>query len=501
MDHEPGRPRTTVASSHETAASDTRFLGRFLRGGAVLSVARVGSQAIWMGCIALYARLLPDEQLGIAMAVLTTVSLAEMLSELGIQQRLLQVDGDDFEATLANGHCVNAVRGVSIAAFLTATAYPFAWLFNMPDNPWPFAAVAFVPLVRGFQHRGNVGSQRELNFGPTFAINVIPQAVGLATVVPAVAWLGDYSAFLFTVAVRASLTVAVSHGFVPIRFRIAYDRRVIKRLVVFGAPLMFNGLLLYATNHGYRVLVGANYTLADMAVFSLIATFTFMPSIVVMSVLQSLFLPMVSAASGLDERLRKLRGLASASAAAGVGLFAFHVVFGRAIEALLGAGEKYLLFADLAPVLALAAAVRILQVTPLIAILAGGKTGGVLAGSLARLSGLIAAVAAATAGADLMTVCWTVVAGECAGMAASIIAVSRFTDGPVPTLTATVGPPAAACVAVWAAAAVVDPWLGMTSFGVFFPVAAGCVAVVAVGLSGRSFFDAMRDRAPVGLRQ
>ena len=137
---------------------------------------------------------------------------------------------------------------MSIVVFLCAG--PIANMFGVPETTWAFRYLALVPLFSGLQHLDPKRFQREMVYGPEVRVVVGSHLVATAAAWPLAVWLGDYSAMLYVVLLRAGTQNILTHLYAQRPYRWGFDRTALKRILSFGWPLLANGLLLFGILQG-----------------------------------------------------------------------------------------------------------------------------------------------------------------------------------------------------------------------------------------------------------
>lgn len=459
-------------------------LVRFVGGAAVLSATAAGARLLSMTTMLLYARLLDERQFGTAMAAMAPVFLVQMLRDLGLDQRLLKADADRVDAELPVVHAVTGVQCLTASTLLAAAAYPASDLFGL-DSATPMLMTALVPTVSMLQHRSYILKQRAGVFAPMAAVGLPGEVVCLAAAWPLVEWFGDYRAWIANVYLRIAIGVAASWLMADRPFRWSFDRALLLDIAHYGWPLMLNGLLLYAGNEAFRVVVGACGTLPELATYSLAMALAVFPGSLAISVCNRLFVARVASATG-EARMEALRSLRAATCAG-----AFLLIGG--VGTCLPLVSRFLSddsYEGLIPVctlLSAATAFRILQTNSSIPIVSSSRTRPLLAGSLVRGVGLATAAAGAAAGGGLTVIAGGKLLGDFCGFLVSR-RVSGRVAGPLPSLVV----PAVATAGL---AGLTTALAGRLSDPVD-PLACAAVAIAAVAGIAACVADFLRQWRP-----
>ncbi len=239
-----------------------------VRAIALILSGNLGSAALMMVRTLLASRLVSLVDFGIASTFLLTLALIEMVSALGLQHQMIQVkDGDavGFQAALQG---FSVLRGVFNACAIFVLAWPMTWLFAIPQLLWAFQLIAFVPFVAGFLHFDYHRHSRQMKFRPGVLVALIPPAGSLLAVWPLYYLVGDFRVMLFAMLLQMALTVVVSHLVAERRYRIEFDRAVMRRCLSFGWPVMVGGTLMFLVFKGERTIIGVHMGLEVRAVLN-----------------------------------------------------------------------------------------------------------------------------------------------------------------------------------------------------------------------------------------
>lgn len=385
---------------------------KILSGGLKLGSSQVANQACGFARNVILARLITTADFGIASIFALTFYLLEMLSNLALEALLVQADDGDEPRLQATAQFIQATRGIINAIVIFIVAKPVAHLFSVPQAWWAFACMALVPLLKGFTHLDPSRVQRVMRFGPWILTNLIPTLVVVVLTYPLGAWLKNYAAMLWLLIVQMALSVVISHLLAERHYAWAWDRVYARRIFEFGWPLLINGLLMYLIFQGDRFVIGAahqlfarsNFTLSDLGVYSVAFTLTMAPSLLVGSVGNSLFLPLLSRARH-DRPQFDRRYIMSAqiiALAAAVISIPFIVAGGPLVVFVYG--KKYAAAASFIGWLGGMQFLRMLRAAPTQAAMALGDTANAMYSNIARTFAFLGILSVAATGGSLTSI-------------------------------------------------------------------------------------------------
>jgi lipopolysaccharide exporter len=117
---------------------------------------------------AILARILTPAQFGIYGMAAVVLGLLEMLTETGINVFLIQEEEDSVLTYLNTAYVVSIIRGAIVAVIVFISAPLISAFFQTPEAYPLIAAIAVVPLIRGFINPSVINFQKNLHFKADF---------------------------------------------------------------------------------------------------------------------------------------------------------------------------------------------------------------------------------------------------------------------------------------------------------------------------------------------
>lgn len=387
---------------------------KLIQGASLLTAGQMATYGLSFTRNLILARLLTKTDFGLASALAMAVSLLELVTRMAFGTQLIQArDGEDprFQAV---AHTVQVSTGLISVTFVLVGAYPMAYTFGVPGLTWVFASLALVPLARSIMHLDLARLQRQFRYGPAVSAEVVPQVLATAVTWPVVAWLGDFRAVLLIMLGKEFLTVAISHMLAERPYHWAWDSRYARQMLIFGWPLLLNGLVIYVSQQGDQMLIGAIFSLSDLGTFSIGFSLTSIPFFIFGQVGSSLMLPTLSRLQDSPEEFkRQYRQCVELAVLGALVLLGPLVVAGDPIVRLFY-GTKYGGVGTLMAVFAATVALRFFRWAPAVASMARADTVNQLVGNIARATSFILAVLVVLLGMrDLVIVAACGIVGEC----------------------------------------------------------------------------------------
>lgn len=365
------------------------------------------------------ARLISVEDYGIAATFAISMAVVEMMSQLGLQQQIVQAkDGDNtrFQAGLQG---FQVLRGVLSGMILFFAAGLIADFLNIPEIAWAYQVMALVPVLTALQHFDIHRLNRQMRFWPVVLTGAVPALISLAAVWPLYLWLGDYRVMLWAIITQIALMTIVSHIVAERPYRLLLDRAIMAGSLRFGWPLLVNGILMFGVFNGDKLIVGRVLGMETLAIFAMGFTLTLTPTLVMAKSAQNFFLPQLSKVdqdtqAGVAQfqhlsmttlQVSLLNGAILVVAIALLGAFF--------VQALLG--EKYAALIPLLVPMSVLQAMRVAKSGNAVVALSVGHTANAMLANMVRVATLPLVWYALVQGVDLLGVIWIATGGEVLG--------------------------------------------------------------------------------------
>jgi O-antigen/teichoic acid export membrane protein len=369
------------------------------------------AEAAALGRSVAFAWAIGPDELGRAMMLALTVRLVEMASDAGVDRLMVQArDGHSagFQADL-QGALV--LRGVAAAILLICAAPILAVLFADGPSAASYAALAAVPLLRGFAHLDFRRAERVRRHGRMALVEGGATLAMAASVLPATAALGDHRAMAWVLIAHSLAFALLSHVVATRRYRLGVSRTALLRVWRFGAPLMLNAVLLFAIFYADRMIVAQAYDWATLAVYGVALQLALLPAQIVGRAAASLLLPGLRRAIATGTLGAVWPRILAAHAGLAVALVAGFALLAPAAIALVY-GPQFRPDIALAFAVGLAAGFRVLR-TPFSQLaVASGRTGDPARANLVRALALVPAAILAALGLPLAVIAAAAAAGE-----------------------------------------------------------------------------------------
>ena len=263
-----------------------------LKSGSVLLLANLAEVAFPFVRNILLARLLSQENFGIAVSLAMIAALVEIGFDFGIPVSAVRYTAtNDAKTALATLHTLQFTRAIMVGALLIAMAPVLAGIFKTPHAAWAYAVVGACAMLRGFGNLGVKQAMRDYVYWPNAVTLIMIQLAWTVTVVVA-AWISpDYWAMVWGLVASIIVSVVTSNSLSRFRWRLGWDKAVADEATAFGKPLVPNGWVNASLTLGDRLFIGWTLGVHALAFYSVIFGTATLPRGAILRFLTNLFVP------------------------------------------------------------------------------------------------------------------------------------------------------------------------------------------------------------------
>ena len=389
-------PLHPVPESQDKSTARVEILGdpTVRKGGKAYFAATLVAQTSALARYVILARLLGEEQLGLAAMLILTAQFFDSISDTGSDRFLVQDADGDTHMMQRVVQLALAARGLLIAIALALFSGLLAGFYNQPDLRWALIAIGLAPLIGGLVNLDMRRVQRESDFRPESLATVVSEIVSLVATSVAAIVTHDYTAVIYGLVLRALAQVAISHLTAKRPYAWGFRASEARRFSIFAAPLFLNGLLLFVGSQGDRVVIGSSLGPAALGHYSAVLLLILYPTSVASRFMTGIHLPQLAASRLSPETLDTARlrlGSHTLILSAGM-LVGFTLVAPIAVPFLYGA--RFAQPLQLIALVAVLQATRFMRFWPNTIAVGSGSSMVVMLSNVARMVGLPAALMA-----------------------------------------------------------------------------------------------------------
>jgi O-antigen/teichoic acid export membrane protein len=207
------------------------------------------AQLIRLGSNLLLTRLLFPEAFGLAALVAIFVQGLELLSDVGLQQSVIQNPRGDERRFLDTAWTLQIVRGFLLFTVAGLLAWPIARLYGEPQLTGLLPVGGITVLLLGFQSTAVFTLRRRMTIGWLVLLE-----------------LGVVAGGVVAAAFRTAVTHALPVGY---RNRFAWDPQVVREIVGFGKWIFGSSAVFFLGRQGDRLMLGSFLGVGPLGVYSI----------------------------------------------------------------------------------------------------------------------------------------------------------------------------------------------------------------------------------------
>jgi O-antigen/teichoic acid export membrane protein len=234
-----------------------RLRARSLR-ATVLVMGGFGAQkAIQLGSNLILTRILFPEAFGLMALITVFLTGLSLISDVGIQASLVRSQRSDDPNFQATAWTLQVVRGLWITGLAWLLAWPFSWLYDVPQL-FPLICLSSVSAaVAGFKSVQMAMQQRQLILGRVVTLQVVSQVVSISFTILLAWWMQSVWGLAIGTVVAALVQTGLSHILLPSRnHRFRWNREVLAEIVRFGRWILLATLFTFLGGKGIEAIQG-----------------------------------------------------------------------------------------------------------------------------------------------------------------------------------------------------------------------------------------------------
>lgn len=254
--------------------SGEQLQARALRGTAFTIMLFGLQNAMRLGSNLVLTRLLFPEAFGLMALVQVVVAGMSLFSDIGMGSVVVRSPRGDDPAFLGTAWVVQAIRGIVLFGVVLLLA-PFAASFYQEPLLTGLIMVAGLQLVfAGFTSISQLTANRHLRLGRYAMLQVIAQAIGIATMVILAFHLRSVWALVIGGLIHPLIFMVFSHLFLPgPKIKLGLERAAVFEIFNFGKYIFLATAAGFFILHGDKAVLGKFVPLDALAIFTVALVF------------------------------------------------------------------------------------------------------------------------------------------------------------------------------------------------------------------------------------
>ena len=333
------------------------------------------------------ARLLPQEQFGIALTVLITITIVEMCCDLGLPQSAVRgssnVSSRPFFGTL---HTIAFVRAAVMIGLIWIVLSVQRKTLDNPFGADVFYLAVMILGLRAFENLSLKQHTLQYSFWRETVLISGSQIIWTIVTIASAMTSGRYTCMLYGMLAAAAWLVVISNYFAPHPWELAWNSETARTALRFGAPLMPNGAAA-AVSISDRLVVGNFLGTAQVALYGSTVSLVTTPRSILWRFSTSVLVPHFVNLGNDTQKEREFHALWLLSLSVLVSIYAIGLImFGREIIGLT-LGAAYVPSKALMSLIAVNVFIKFMMLAPVPVAFARGQS------DLAFIGALVAAAA------------------------------------------------------------------------------------------------------------
>ncbi|WP_423958820.1 lipopolysaccharide biosynthesis protein [Bradyrhizobium sp.] len=191
-----------------------RIRARTTIGASILIATRVAARCVDLAALVVLGRLLSPADFGIVAIAMSVMTVIESVTELPVSLALVSFPVRT-RAHFDTAFTIQLARGVALSAILLVAAWPLSWVYSDHRLLALIVALGIAPASRGLQNPRMVDYAIDLNYRPSFAVEVSGKLIALVVSVGS-AWLtGSYWSLALGTIAAPFASAVISYWYAP----------------------------------------------------------------------------------------------------------------------------------------------------------------------------------------------------------------------------------------------------------------------------------------------
>ena len=276
-------PGSTSVSRHAAAPARSSRQPELVISASMWAIlGYASSQALRLGNNMFLSYWLAPEAFG-TMAIVNVVLMGlGMFSDIGVGHCIVQNPDGDRPEFLDTAFLVQAIRGVGIAMFAAAIAWPISAFYQQPSLAWLIPVAGTSAIANGLCSTAIFVLQRNLDLRTIAWLDLRAQLCGSITMCILAAINPSVWALVFGTITTAVCRSALSHRMLDgfknqFRFRPDYAQELYR----FGRWIVLSTLLFFATMQIDRIMLAKLIDIGTLGLYSLGLAIALLPSLMI----------------------------------------------------------------------------------------------------------------------------------------------------------------------------------------------------------------------------
>ena len=287
-------------AAEESEQPQGSLSGKASKGASWTAIGALFTQVLGLARTAALARLLSQNDFGVAAMALTVIGALYTLTNTGVGGSVISMPFKSKKELYSYANSVwtmEAVRGVAVSFLLALLALPMA-RFYRDDRLTPvLLALALTPISTALLNIGLGLQVRQLEFRKSQLHAMLSGFLGVALTVGLAWWMRNYWALVWGQIVGSFVGLGLSFVFSSYRPRFNFEVDNMRRAFDFGKHIFIIGMAGYILTVMDNVIVGRVLGATALGIYVIAYSFCNLPRAFINTVFNSILLPMFASVS------------------------------------------------------------------------------------------------------------------------------------------------------------------------------------------------------------
>lgn len=233
-----------------TPDSDGSLTDRVLSGGAWVTFLNVLSRILQTLKLVILARLLSPSDFGLMGIALLALAALQQLSQLGVDQALIQEKKDDIDPYLSTAWAIKIIRAIFIVLALYLASDTISGLLGEPQAGPILQVIGWTYLFRALINPSTVYFEKDLQFHKYFSLKFSSVLVDVIVAIIFAVVLQNVWALVAGLFAKHITQLIVSYRIDPFRPSLEFDFGKAKELLGFGKWIWASGIMTFISTQG-----------------------------------------------------------------------------------------------------------------------------------------------------------------------------------------------------------------------------------------------------------
>lgn len=240
-------------------------------------------------------RLLAPEVFGL-MGIVTSVLIGlQMFSDVGLKPNVIQNPRGEEPAFLRTAWTIQVIRGIILALFAAALAWPIAIIYGEPSLVLLISVCGLTALISGFESTWLLVYSRRMILGKLISLELLVYLISLVAIIITAWYFKSVWALVLGEFVSSLLMLLLSYTILSgIAMRFQWEPEAVKELIHFGRWIFISTALIFLVSSLDVFIIGSFAGMEILGVYVLAKNLARLGINALMELSSAVLLPMYS---------------------------------------------------------------------------------------------------------------------------------------------------------------------------------------------------------------